>query len=89
MALGSLPTTWSNLTPEETVLARRKADSHWRNQRTGSPSEKAGRSAMETAAMSAFAPSGISVLAAASAAARLCRSISFSASSRACSALAS
>jgi hypothetical protein len=40
--------------PEETVPARRKADSHWRNQRTGSASQKAGRSSLETAAMSAL-----------------------------------
>ncbi len=90
-ALGSFPTTWSNLTPDETVPARRKADSHCLNQWTGSASQNAGRSTLETAAMSALAPSGIdsSAAAAASAAARLCRSISFSASSCACSVLAS
>jgi hypothetical protein len=45
---------------------------------------------LETAAMSAFAPSGMfSSAAAASAAAFLCQSISFSASSSACSVLAS
>jgi hypothetical protein len=62
-ALGSLPTMWSNLTPEEVVLARRNADSHCLNQRTGSASQKDGISTLETAAMKVSSPYGLSSLA--------------------------